>query len=98
MSNTYFVTGALGCIGAWVVKHLVDRGDTPVVFDVGGDPRRIRDILDIHTLRQHTQCSKHLHEQRMPWRTSTMADASRLVSPCWHRLRFCHQLLHHCDW
>jgi len=46
MSNTYFVTGALGCIGAWVVKHLVDRGDVPVVFDVGGDPRRIRDILD----------------------------------------------------
>lgn len=46
MSNTYFVTGALGCIGAWVVKHLVDRGDTPVVFDVDGDPRRIRDILD----------------------------------------------------
>ena len=45
MSNTYFVTGALGCIGAWVVKHLVDRGDTPVVFDVGGDTRRIRDIL-----------------------------------------------------
>lgn len=46
MSDTYFVTGALGCIGAWVVKHLVDRGDTPVVFDVGGDPRRIQDILD----------------------------------------------------
>ena len=46
MSNTYFVTGALGCIGAWVVKHLVERGDTPVVFDVGGDPRRIRDVLD----------------------------------------------------
>ena len=32
MSDTYFVTGALGCIGAWVVKHLVDRGDKPVVF------------------------------------------------------------------
>ena len=46
MSNTYFVTGALGCIGAWVVEHIVRRGDTPVVFDVGGDPRRIRDILD----------------------------------------------------
>ncbi|MCK5940804.1 MAG: NAD(P)-dependent oxidoreductase [Planctomycetes bacterium] len=40
------MTGALGCIGAWVVKQLADRGDTPVVFDVGGDPRRIRDILD----------------------------------------------------
>lgn len=43
--STYFVTGALGCIGAWVVKRLVERGDTPVVFDLGGDPRRIRDVL-----------------------------------------------------
>lgn len=43
--STYFVTGALGCIGAWVVKQLVERGDTPVVFDLGGDPRRIRDVL-----------------------------------------------------
>ena len=45
MNDTYFVTGALGCIGAWVCKHLVERGDHPVVFDVGGDPRRIRDVL-----------------------------------------------------
>lgn len=45
MNDTYFVTGALGCIGAWVVKHLVERGDRPVVFDLGGDPRRIRDVL-----------------------------------------------------
>lgn len=43
--NVYFVTGALGCIGAWVVKHLVERGDRPVVFDLGGDTRRIRDVL-----------------------------------------------------
>ena len=45
MSDTYFVTGALGCIGAWVVKQLVERGDVPVVFDLGGDPRRIRDLI-----------------------------------------------------
>jgi nucleoside-diphosphate-sugar epimerase len=43
--STYFVTGALGCIGAWVVKQLVERGDTPVVLDLAGDPRRIRDVL-----------------------------------------------------
>lgn len=49
MSNTYMVTGAMGCIGAWVVKQLAERGDTPVVFDIGGDPRRIRDILDDDT-------------------------------------------------
>ena len=34
MADTpYFMTGALGCIGAWVVKALVERGDVPVVFD-----------------------------------------------------------------
>jgi nucleoside-diphosphate-sugar epimerase len=45
MSATFFVTGALGCIGAWVVKQLLERGDVPVVFDLGGDPRRIRDLV-----------------------------------------------------
>lgn len=47
MSGTpYFMTGALGCIGAWVVKALVERGDTPVVFDRSDDTRRLRLLLD----------------------------------------------------
>jgi nucleoside-diphosphate-sugar epimerase len=46
MSTRYFVTGALGCIGAWVVKALVERGDEPVVFDTGTDRRRLEAILD----------------------------------------------------
>ena len=46
MPNRYFLTGALGCIGAWVVKALVDRGDEPVVFDRGTDVSRLRAIMD----------------------------------------------------
>jgi nucleoside-diphosphate-sugar epimerase len=46
MPQTWFLTGALGCIGAWVVKQVLERGDRPVVFDLGGDPRRIRDITE----------------------------------------------------
>ena len=45
MSQNYVVTGALGCIGGWVVKQLLDRGDTPIVFDLPGDPRRIRELV-----------------------------------------------------
>ncbi len=45
MSETYFITGAQGCIGSWVVKALVERGDTPVVFDRSEDPRRLRAIM-----------------------------------------------------
>jgi UDP-glucuronate 4-epimerase len=40
------VTGALGCIGAWTIKALLDRGEEPVGYDLGTDPRRLRLILD----------------------------------------------------
>ena len=45
MEHAWFLTGALGCIGAWVAMAVIDRGDVPVVFDLGGDPRRLRDVL-----------------------------------------------------
>jgi len=45
MSESYFITGAQGCIGAWVVKALVARGDTPVVFDRSSDARRLTAIM-----------------------------------------------------
>lgn len=43
--RSYFMTGALGCIGAWVVRALVDRGDRPVAFDVSEDRRRLEAIM-----------------------------------------------------
>jgi nucleoside-diphosphate-sugar epimerase len=46
MATRYFVTGALGCIGAWVVKALLERGDEPVAFDQGRDRRRLEAITD----------------------------------------------------
>lgn len=41
MSAT-LVTGAFGCIGAWVVRGLVDAGERPVLLDFGTDPWRLR--------------------------------------------------------
>ncbi|MPY89390.1 MAG: NAD-dependent epimerase/dehydratase family protein [Luteitalea sp.] len=45
MSERYFVTGALGCIGAWIARLLLERGVTPVVFDQGSDRSRLEAIL-----------------------------------------------------
>jgi nucleoside-diphosphate-sugar epimerase len=42
----FFMSGALGCIGAWVVKRLVERGDRPVAFDLSDDRRRLEAIMD----------------------------------------------------
>jgi nucleoside-diphosphate-sugar epimerase len=43
---TYVVTGALGCIGAWIVKTLVTRGDRVVMFDSQTDRHRLRAVFD----------------------------------------------------
>jgi nucleoside-diphosphate-sugar epimerase len=48
------VTGALGCIGAWTIKALFDRGEEPVGYDLGSDPRRLRLILDADELARVT--------------------------------------------
>jgi nucleoside-diphosphate-sugar epimerase len=42
--NTYLVTGALGCIGAWAVCHLFKQGERVVSFDIG-DHRHRLDLL-----------------------------------------------------
>jgi UDP-glucuronate 4-epimerase len=39
------VTGALGCLGAWTLKALVDLGEEPVGFDLGSDDARLRRVL-----------------------------------------------------
>ena len=45
MAKTYFITGAQGCIGSWIVKALIERGDTAVVFDRSDDSRRLSAIM-----------------------------------------------------
>jgi len=45
MAETYFITGAQGCIGSWIVKALAERGDQTVVFDRSDDARRLSAIM-----------------------------------------------------
>ena len=40
------LTGGYGCIGSWIVRNLLDRGDQVWVYDLKEDPRRLRLILD----------------------------------------------------
>ena len=45
------VTGAFGCIGAWVCKRLLEAGERLIAFDVGDDPWRLSMIVGPHRLR-----------------------------------------------
>jgi len=52
MSQTYFITGAQGCIGSWIVKALIERGDQAVVFDRSSDSRRLNAIMNAADVAQ----------------------------------------------
>lgn len=44
-TERFLVTGALGCLGAWAVKLLVDDGATVITFDKGDDAKRLRLLM-----------------------------------------------------
>ena len=46
------LTGGYGCIGSWVARHLLERGDHVSIYDLKEDPRRLRLILDEDRVRQ----------------------------------------------
>ncbi len=48
----FFVTGALGCIGAWVTRNLLRAGHPVTVFDLGSDRKRLQLILEPAELEQ----------------------------------------------
>src|SRR2546421_6349481 len=52
MPETYFITGAQGCIGSWIVKALAERGDSIEIFDRSDDTRRLSAIMEPDDLRR----------------------------------------------
>lgn len=57
------ITGAAGCIGAWVCAHLIDAGAEVVCLDRVDDRRRLRLIMDDETAAA------------VPWVVADIADA-----------------------
>jgi UDP-glucuronate 4-epimerase len=44
----FLVTGAMGCIGAWALSHLVRQGNRVVSFDLSADRGRLNLLLEPH--------------------------------------------------
>lgn len=41
----YFLTGAQGCIGSWIVRNLADRGHEVFIYDLDLEPKRLAMLL-----------------------------------------------------
>ena len=48
----FLVTGAMGCIGAWVVRQLVREGVETAVFDLSTEPTRMRLLMSDSEIEQ----------------------------------------------
>jgi nucleoside-diphosphate-sugar epimerase len=46
------LTGGYGCIGSWIVRHLLARGDQVWIYDLKEDQRRLRLVLNEEQLRR----------------------------------------------
>src|SRR5579864_9395725 len=46
------ITGGYGCIGSWIAKNLLERGDRVWIYDLKEDPRRLRLIMDEARVQQ----------------------------------------------
>ena len=79
MPERTLVTGALGCIGAWTIKALLDRGEDPVGFDLAGDPRRLRLILDDGELARVTLVGGDVTDAEAVGRTLDEHEVTHVV-------------------
>jgi nucleoside-diphosphate-sugar epimerase len=71
------LTGGYGCIGSWIVRNLLERGDQVWIYDLKEDPRRLRlllaedqlgrvnflpgDVTDLASLRAAIQSQRITH-------------------------------------
>src|SRR5437667_241647 len=46
------LTGGYGCIGSWIARNLLDRGDRVWIYDLKEDPKRMRLIMDEAQIRK----------------------------------------------
>lgn len=89
MSDTYLVTGALGCIGAWVLKHLVERGARVVAGDLSTDPVRPRLVMDDDQIAAIDWRILDITDKSAVEALVTEAGATRIVHLAGLQIPFC---------
>jgi nucleoside-diphosphate-sugar epimerase len=79
MPETYFITGAQGCIGSWIIKALAERGDKAIVFDRSDDARRLAAIIDDETLDQVEFIAGDITDRAAVLSALKKAEADRVI-------------------
>jgi nucleoside-diphosphate-sugar epimerase len=85
----FLVTGAYGCIGAWVVRDLLERGDQVVTLDLGGDPYRIGMLVPAERLDAVEQVPGDITDLETVERTLAEHDITNVIHLAALQVPFC---------
>jgi UDP-glucuronate 4-epimerase len=78
-SESWLVTGALGCIGAWAARILVRESATVTAFDIGADRHRLELIMEPAELERVTFVRGDVTELEAVERALNEADVTHVL-------------------
>jgi nucleoside-diphosphate-sugar epimerase len=87
--KTFLVTGAMGCIGAWVLKHLVAQGERAVAFDLSTDRHRLDWVMTPDKQAAITFVQGDLTDTRQVKEAFTANEVTRVVHLAALQVPFC---------
>ncbi|MCG8352351.1 MAG: NAD-dependent epimerase/dehydratase family protein [Chloroflexales bacterium] len=90
MTNEHFlVTGAMGCIGAWVVRNLIQEGVPTTVLDLAGDAHRMRLIMSADEIAQVRFVTGDIADLPTVERVLAESGATRIIHLAALQVPFC---------
>lgn len=90
MKEHFFITGALGCLGAWVVRNLVQEGFETTIYDLGSEPHRLRLIMsDEELARVHFVAGGDVTNLDMVDRALRESSATHVIHLAALQVPFC---------
>ncbi|GAB4441795.1 MAG: SDR family oxidoreductase [Anaerolineae bacterium] len=78
-AERFFITGALGCLGAWIVRNLVAEGAGVTVFDLGADRHRLEQVMRPDDIAQVTFVQGDITQPEVVAQTVQAAGATHLI-------------------
>ena len=78
------LTGGYGCIGSWIVRNLLGRGDQVWIYDLKEDASRLRLIMDDAQVRQVTVAvatPSYVNDIQAIWNASCTVSCHKGASP-----------------
>ena len=85
----FFVTGALGCLGAWVVRNLIDEGVGITVYDLGSSLHRLELLMEPEEIARIQFVKDDITDTEAVARAVEESGANRIVHLAALQVPFC---------